>query len=884
MAASGDRVIVGANAVDRGGVADVGAAYIYRREGAGWTIEATLQPEPSTVPIFFGWGVAIDGDTAIVGALGDAAGGFVNRGGAYVFVRTGTTWSQQAKLVMPDGRANDEAGVSVAIQGNTVVVGAPYHDTTAASDAGAVWVFVRSGSTWNLQAKVIAPETTNPVPNFGRSVALDGDTLVVGSARHPVVVFPTDDSIRGAAHLFVRQAGAWTSQARLVPEGPDYCNIADFFGTSVAVEGHVVVVGSPSDCVVMRPGVWPEIGGAARVFARVDGAWSQRAWLFHDQEATARGEQRGASVAIKNGIVAVGSPHTRGGFNDPSTVEWGQVTLYAQPGNIWTEVTSILAADREARDHFGSSVAMAGGFLFASVPDDDVGPAADRGSVRALELAKLIDNDEDGLLDVWERQFGLDPLSAAGINGGTGDPDGDGRTNLEEYQGGTHPRNVAALTRYLAEGASTSFFDTRIALANAGNAPATVLLRFLKADGSAFTQFVHLAAEGRTALLVDAIPAMANAEFSTVIETDSLVVVDRTMWWDSGTAYGTHAETAVDGPATTWYLAEGATHSGFNLFYLVQNPTATEASLQVTYLLPSPAAPVVRSYAIAANSRFNIWVNQQGAALASTDVSAVLTSTNAVPVIVERAMYLNTGGLLFGAGHESTGIRAPATDWYLAEGATGPYFDLFVLIANPGTVDANVQARYLLPNGTTITKGYTVPARSRFNVWVDLQDAALANTAVSTIVTSTNSVPIIVERAMWWPGPQATTWHEAHNSAGATTPGTRWAMAEGEVGGPASTQTFVLIANTSPTPGTVRVRLLNCSGNNCSRTYEVLGNSRFNVDMEPEFPLIRGFQFSVVVESIGPSPIPIVVERAMYSNARGVTWAAGTNALATRLQ
>ena len=207
----------------------------------------------------------------------------------------------------------------------------------------------------------------------------------------------------------------------------------------------------------------------------------------------------------------------------------------------------------------------------------------------------------------------------------------------------------------------------------------------------------------RQSILVDTLASMANAEFSTVVETDALVVVDRTMWWDS-TAYGTHAETAIDAPATTWYLAEGATHSGFNLFYLVQNPTSTPADLQVTYLLPAPASPITRTYSVPANSRFNIWVNKQGAALASTDVSAVLTTTNGVPVIVERAMYLDSGGLAFGAGHESAGIRTPATEWYLAEGATGAYFDLFVLIANPGADDAAVQARYLLPNGTTITK------------------------------------------------------------------------------------------------------------------------------------------------------------------------------------
>lgn len=364
-----------------------------------------------------------------------------------------------------------------------------------------------------------------------------------------------------------------------------------------------------------------------------------------------------------------------------------------------------------------------------------------------------------------------------------------------------------------------------------------------------------------------------------------LVAVDRTMWWDSLTAYGTHAETAVDAPATTWYLAEGATHSGFNLFYLVQNPTTTPASLQVSYLLPAPAAPVVKTYAVAANSRFNIWVNREGAALAATDVSAVLTSTNNVPLIVERAMYLDSGGLAFGAGHESLGVRSPATEWYLAEGATGPYFDLFVLVANPGTTDATIQARYLLPNGTTVTKAHTVRAQSRFNIWVDLQDPALADTAVSTVITSTNNVPIIVERSMWWPGPQASMWQEAHNSAGATAAGTRWAVADGESGGPANVSTYVLIANPSAQAASVRVSLIFDSIVPLTVGYTIAPNSRFNVDFRREFNF-GGVDrsYGVLVESLGTNPMPIVVERAMYSDARGVTWAAGTNVLATRLQ
>jgi hypothetical protein len=168
-------------------------------------------------------------------------------------------------------------------------------------------------------------------------------------------------------------------------------------------------------------------------------------------------------------------------------------------------------------------------------------------------------------------------------------------------------------------------------------------------------------------------------------------------------------------------------------------------------------------------------------------VSAVFEVLNGVPVIVERAMYLNQPGRVFDAGHESAGVTAPATGWFLAEGATGPYFDLFVLIANPTGADASITVTFLLPNGNTVIQSYTVAANSRFNIWVDTLPG-IENTAVATIVEST--IPIIVERAMWWPG-TAATWAEAHNSPGLTATG-RWALADGEVGGSRGVETYIL--------------------------------------------------------------------------------------------
>ncbi len=450
-----------------------------------------------------------------------------------------------------------------------------------------------------------------------------------------------------------------------------------------------------------------------------------------------------------------------------------------------------------------------------------------------------------------------------------------------------------AFTRYLAEGATSSFLDTRIALLNPGVSPAVATLRFLPGVGAPIEHAVPVPAGTRATVNVKNVPGLAAAEFSTVIESNQLLVVDRTMTWD-GTGYGSHAETAVAAPSPIWYLAEGATHGGFSVFYLLQNPAATPTTVRVRYLR-TVGLPLQKEYVLPARSRTNIWVNVEdfpgaGAALAAAEFSAVIESLDATPIIVERAMYRSNQGRLFNAGHESAGVTTPSTQWFLAEGATGDYFDQFVLIANPTDTDAEVRLTYLLDGGQTYSRTLVAPANARAGVWVDVEQFdgvaghPLANVAVSTTVESLNDVPLVVERAMWWPG-GFETWHEAHNSAGATATGTLWAVAEGEVGGPLGQETYLLLANTSATAGSASVTLHFEDGTTASRVYALAPHSRSNVAVGPDFgALVSGKRFGAIVESIGPSPVQIVVERAMYSNAPGVPWAAGTNALATRLK
>jgi hypothetical protein len=461
-------------------------------------------------------------------------------------------------------------------------------------------------------------------------------------------------------------------------------------------------------------------------------------------------------------------------------------------------------------------------------------------------------------------------------------------------------------THYFAEGATIGgFFETRFSLLNTDEAAtATVSLEFsLKDTTTTLTFNTTIAPGARKTIDVGtlaagnpALAALASAEFSTVIRSDVPLVTDRTMFWDAS-GYGSHAETSVGSPASIWYLAEGATIGNFALYYLIQNPNPEPITFQVTYLLAGPTPPVVRSYSIGANTRTNIAVHAEPG-LEDVEVSAIIESPADKPIIVERAMYLTAGGLLYGAGHESAGIRAPQTNWYFAEGATGSFFDLFILIGNPTDVDAQITATFLFDDGTTCTTPATVGAKSRYNIWVDMTvipgcPRSLADAAVSTTISADQ--PVVAERSMWWPGPTPGSWAEVHNAPGATTTGTTWGLADGEQGGPRGSETFILIANTSSYAGTARVTLEFEDGTTLQKVVVLPANSRTNVPVGAPSAAggfgaaVQDKRFGATVESLPvpgqPGPAQIVVERAMYSNGPGAAfWAAGTDLLGTKIQ
>lgn len=228
-------------------------------------------------------------------------------------------------------------------------------------------------------------------------------------------------------------------------------------------------------------------------------------------------------------------------------------------------------------------------------------------------------------------------------------------------------------------------------------------------------------------------------------------------------------------------------------------------------------------------------------------------------------------------GHASVGVPEPSTEWFFAEGATGPYFDTYLLVGNPGFEPARLSITFLTADGRTVVRQYVVSPRSRLTVNVEEQDPALRDAAVSSILTADR--PIVAERAMYWPG-TAAEWLDAHDALGTLGEGTRWGVADGRAGGPLGFETFLLLANRHDVPAEVRLTFLRAGGEPVERRFTVAPHSRFTVWVNMMVPELQDEAFGVLLESL--DGVPIVAERATYWSP-GTRWGAGAAAPATPL-
>ena len=380
VAVAGDTMVVGAPFED-GGAANSGAAYVFVRGGGGWIQQAYLKASNAGMDDNFGIAVAISGDTVIIGASredSDAVGpngdegndNASNSGAVYVFVRSGTNWPQQAYLKPSNTGMSDLFGAAVAVAGDTLAVGAYHEDSQAtgvngdgsnnsAGDSGAAYVFVRSGTNWTQQAYLKA-SNRGLVDEFGRALALSGDTLVVGSPLEDSNATGVNGnqgdntaSASGAAYVFVRDGTNWSQQAYLKASntGAD-----DSFGTAVAASGDTLVVGASREDS-QATGVNGDgsdnsasASGAAYVFVRSGVDWTQQAYLKPSITQTNQGF--GTAVAVSGNTLVAGATG--------EVVNAGAAYVFVRSGADWTPQSRLGASNPEAGDQFGISVSISG--------------------------------------------------------------------------------------------------------------------------------------------------------------------------------------------------------------------------------------------------------------------------------------------------------------------------------------------------------------------------------------------------------------------------------------------------------------------------------------------------------------------------------------------
>jgi phosphopantetheinyl transferase len=285
-AIDGNYLVVGARYESSG----AGAAYVYFRDGDGtWTQQAKIVASDAETGDYFGASVSISGDYIVVGANREDAGG-TYAGAAYVFLRSGTSWTQQAKIVASDAETADYFGASVSISGDYIVVGA-FSEDTGGSGAGAAYVFLRSGTSWTQQAKIVASDAETG-DYFGGSVSISGDYIVVGANREDA-----GGAYAGAAYVFLRSGTSWTQQAKIVASDAE---TADFFGGSVSISGDYIVVGASNE------DTGGSEAGAAYLFERSGTSWAQL--IKYQSSDIAAGDRFGFSVAIAGARLLIGAP------------------------------------------------------------------------------------------------------------------------------------------------------------------------------------------------------------------------------------------------------------------------------------------------------------------------------------------------------------------------------------------------------------------------------------------------------------------------------------------------------------------------------------------------------------------------------------------------
>ena len=346
VAVQGDTLVIGSPPAR---ITDPGAAYVYQRTGDTWNQTAELTPSDSAPGDSFGSSVAIDGDTIVISAPGATIGANTAQGAVYTFARTGTPdRSETAELTVSDGSAHDQLGASVAINGDTIIAGAPAVTIGKNNNQGAIYTFTRNGAASRTETAKLTASDGAANAQLGQSVAIDGDTILAGA--------PGASTIKGSAYTFARTgASARTETAKLTSSEP---MVGDSLGQSVAIDGDTILAGAP------RAFLDGTQKGAVFTFTRTGASLrTQTASLSASDGAT--GSFLGLSVAIDADTILAGAPLDTIRNN---TAQGSAYTFSRTGPPARRQTSTLINADGASNDYFGLSLAIDAGTTVIGTP------------------------------------------------------------------------------------------------------------------------------------------------------------------------------------------------------------------------------------------------------------------------------------------------------------------------------------------------------------------------------------------------------------------------------------------------------------------------------------------------------------------------------------
>ena len=329
---------------DSGAASTAGSVYIYDRGPGGWSLTQEVFAIPAGADMIFGNEMCLNGDTLVVGASRDDGNG-ENAGAVHVFSRTAGTWTHAARIVSDDIAAGDDFGGGLALDGDTMLVGA--------AGAGAGYVFTRSGNTWTQQAKLTLSAGVSGNA-FAAGVGLSGDTAVLAAGL---------ETGGGAAYVFAKPGGGWADATETARLSSSYASSGDRFGRSVHVDGDTVLIGDDQDNALGTD------SGAAYVFDKPVSGWTSMTETQRLIPATgAAWERFGESVDIDGDRLVVGSPFGQpdgGGYH-------GSVHVFERgAGELWSQTAELNASDGAHEDVFGANCSLSGDTILAGAYGDD---------------------------------------------------------------------------------------------------------------------------------------------------------------------------------------------------------------------------------------------------------------------------------------------------------------------------------------------------------------------------------------------------------------------------------------------------------------------------------------------------------------------------------